>query len=372
MDGGALLSGKNHLNPNFIPRNLEEVSQSWLERVLHDGSQMPAFDLQPIDANNSSTARLVFADEPPTSRVPRTCILKICPAGHDFLGASEVNYYNRDYLGLPEAPIPKCYHAVWAKIATSQSVGEGYALFLEDLGVDYADHKLIEPNDTHAGELGRALGQLHAHRWGVRGDPEGLHDLKSDFAGFLSHVSKGLDPILGELADTLDPSSQARLIEIFDTDADRMLQRALAGNGLALVHRDPNPTNVLTSLSRQKGHPPLFLVDRQPFHWSLRLWLGASDLVYAVVPFWPEERRRALQKTLLLSYHSELLKHGVLDYTLQDLQEDWRSCACMALFTAIEWGSDPSSLKEMRWLWEVQLQRALIFIEDCDTGAKLF
>lgn len=360
-----------HLNPNFIPHSLEEVSQEWLEGVLHDGLQMPAFDLQPIDANNSSTARLVFADDPAAPRVPRTCILKLCPAGHDFLGASEVHYYNRDYVSLKDAPIPECYHAVWAGGPTSQSVGQGYALFLEDLGADYSDHKLIEPNDTHASGLGCALGQLHAHHWGDSSDPDGPNDLNSDFARFLSHVSQGLEPILNELGDTLDASSRARLIKVFDTDADRMLQRAMAGNGLTLVHGDPNPTNVLTSKSLHKGRPPLFLIDRQPFQWSLRLWLGASDLIYAVVPFWPEKHRRLLQETLLLNYHQTLLANGVQGYSLDDLYEDWRICACMAAFTAIEWGSDPGSLKNMKWLWEVQLRRALSFLEDCDTGAEL-
>lgn len=360
------------MNPNLIPSSLKEVSQSWLERVLHDGLQMPAFNLQPIDANNSSTARLVFADDPPTERIPQSCILKLCPAGHEFLGASEVNYYNRDYAGLSNAPIPRCYHAVWTDLAISRSIGQGYALFLEDLGPNYTDHKMIEPVDTHARDLGRALGQLHAHHWGGNGDPEGPHDLKSDFSRFLSHVTKGLEPILDELGDTLDDSSRARLVKVFDTDADRMLQRAMAGNGLALIHGDPNPTNVLTSNAQHESRPPLFLIDRQPFEWSLRLWLGASDLVYAAVPFWPEGHRRALQKTLLLSYHEQLLANGVRTYSLSDLRDDWKICACMAAFTAIEWGSDPRSLKDMRWLWERQLRRALMFLEDSDADTELF
>lgn len=360
------------MKPNLIPQSLNEISQSWLEHVLRDGLQLPAFDLQPVDARNSSTARLIFADDPPSESVPRTCILKLCPTGHAFLAASEVNYYNRDYVGLSDAPIPHCYHAVWTDLATSQSIGQGYVLFLEDLGNDYSDHKLIKPDEAHASALGRALGKLHAHRWGSHGDPEGPHNLDSDFTRFLAHVSKGLEPIFDELGDTLDASSRTRLIKVFDTDADRMLQRAVAGNGLTLVHGDPNPTNVLTSTSQHRGRQPLFLIDRQPFQWSLRLWLGASDLVYAAVPFWREEDRRALQKPLLLNYHQELLANGVLTYTLADLQEDWRTCACIAAFTAIEWGSDPSSIKEMKWLWEAQLRRALILLEDCDAGADLF
>jgi hypothetical protein len=339
-----------------------------LEQALFGGSPLPAFDLQKVDANNSSTARLIFADDPPVPHIPRSCILKLCPAGHEFLGASEVNYYSRDYVGLPDAPIPVCYQALWAGGATAQSMGQSYALFLEDLTADHTDHKQIEPVESHAAKLGHALGQLHAYRWGCSADPEGPHNLQSDFSRFLAHVSKGLEPILDELGDTLDVASRARLINVFDTDADRMLQRALSGKGLTLVHGDPNPTNVLTSKSPHKKRPPLYLIDRQPFQWSLRLWLGASDLVYAVVPFWPEGHRRALQKTLLLRYHQALLANGVQSYSLQDLQDDWEVSACMAAFTAIEWGADPASLKDMKWLWEKQLRRALSFLQDCDAG----
>ncbi|WIV49746.1 phosphotransferase [Marivivens sp. LCG002] len=357
--------------PSLIPPSLNEVSQTWLEQVLNVGGELPSFDLLPIEANNSSIARLIFADVPPTAIIPKTCILKLCPTGHAFLGASEVNYYRRDYVDLADAPIPRCYHAVGADMATSESIGQGYALFLEDLGRGFVDNKPIKPDEAHAEALGRALGKLHAHHWGLLGDPEGPHDLETDFERFLAHVSKGLGPILDALGDTLDAPSRARLRKVFDTDADRMLQRAMTVNGVTLVHGDPNPTNVLTPIARPIGPLPLYLIDRQPFEWSLRLWLGASDLVYAAVPFWSVEDRRALQRPLLLNYHQELLANGVEAYTLGDLEEDWRACACIAAFTAIEWGSDPSSLKDMRWLWEAQLRNALSLIEDCDAGVEL-
>lgn len=351
-----------------IPPRVEGVSQNWLESVLSNGLRLPSFKLHPLEANNSSIARLLFEEDPPVGHVPRSCILKLCPAGHDFLAASEINYYNRDYLELNDAPIPKCYQAAWAGGVTSESKGQSYALFLEDLSVGYTDNKMIDPTDAHAANLGHALGQLHAHHWGHDADPEGRHDLKSDFGGYLAHVSKGLEPVLHEMGDALDTSSRARLHSLFDTDAERILERAIAGNSLTLVHGDPNPTNVLTCTTHQKGRPPLFLIDRQPFDWSMRVWLGASDLVYAAVPFWSEEHRRALQTTLLQSYHRSLVANGVENYSLVDLQEDWRVCACMAAFTAIEWGSDPKSLTGMKWLWEKQLRRALMLLEDCDVG----
>lgn len=135
-----------------------------------------------------------------------------------------------------------------------------------------------------------------------------------------------------------------------------------------IVNSDPNPTNVLTCKMPGQHRQPLYLLDRQPFSWSLRLWLAASDLVYAAVPFWPVEHWRRLQLTLLAQYYKTLLANGVQSYTWDDLLRDWEICACMAAFAAIKWGCDPASLKEMKWLWKRQLRRALVLLEDVDAG----
>lgn len=184
----------------------------------------------------------------------------------------------------------------------------------------------------------------------------------------MAHVSQGLDPILAELGDTLSPAWRKRLIKAFTEDSAHMLDRVMDGNGLTLVHGDPNPTNVLTRHKGTGQGQPLYLIDRQPFKWSLRLWLGASDLVYCAVPFWPEDLRRSLQKSVLQGYHQALVVNGIETYSWDDLQTDWRLCACMAAFTAIEWGSDPVSLKSMKWPWGRQPNRALLFLEDCDAA----
>lgn len=355
-----------------VPRSLDAVTREWVETVLlgdrAGNAALPPFRLEPLEASNSATARLIFEDRPQARSLPGSLILKLCPAGHGFLGASEPNYYLRDFLGLADSPIVNCYSTVAPVVATSESAGHGYALFLEDLSADYTDNKGIKPTETHAANLGSALGRLHAHRWGFDADPDGPHDLAADFQKFLAHVSAGLGPILDEMGDALAPAGRARLARVFDDDCSRMLDRAMGGRGLALVHGDPNPTNVLTTRTGGGPQRPLYLIDRQPFAWSLRLWLGASDLVHAAVPYWPEDRRRDLQQSALQGYHRALLANGVLSYSFGDLRTDWRLCACMAALKAVEWGTDPVSIKEMKWLWERQIQRALALLADCDAG----
>jgi hypothetical protein len=331
---------------------------------------LPDFRLEPLDASNSTIARLIFEHPPQARDLPASMVLKLCPDGHGFLGACEPDYYLRDYVGLKDAPLVTCYRALRSAAATADSAGHGYAIFLEDLCADYTSNKGITPTAGHAANLGTALGRLHAHSWGPDAAPEGPHDLEADFQKFMAHVSAGLDPVLDEMADALAPSARARLTSVFDEDTSRMLDRAMEGKGLALVHGDPNPTNVLTPLAAGGPRAPLYLIDRQPFAWSLRLWLGASDLIRAAVPYWSEDRRRALQATVLERYHRALLENGVRTYSRDDLQADWNFCTCMAAATAVEWGNDPDALKDMKWLWERQLKRALALLEDCDAGRE--
>lgn len=351
-----------------VPNGLDAVGQTWVEGALKAEAALPSFRLTRLDAQNSHTGRLIFAGPTPGPFPVKSLILKLCPEGHGFLGASEPTYYTRDYSDLSDAPLVKCHRAIWSGAPLSQSLGNGYALFLEDLTETHTDNKLIAPDAAHAALLGQALGRLHAHRWGHDADSEGAHDLKADLQRYLAHVSRGLGPICDAMGDDLDPAARARLEQTFTEDADIMLSRAQRGGGVTLVHGDPNPTNVLTRKGGAQNGRPLYLIDRQPFEWTLRVWLGASDLVYAAVLFWPEDLRRALQTTLLTTYHKTLLEGGVRSYSRDDLQEDWRASACIAAFTAIEWGSDPGTLGPMRWLWERQLRRALALLEDCDKG----
>lgn len=356
----------------YIPHSLAEITPDWVKAVLdYEGWQntaLPPFRLDPLDAENSTAARLQFRQSPRNRTLPDHLFVKLCPDNHPFLGASEPNYYRRDYNGLTDGPVAKCFAAIGTSGPTNESLGRAYVLLLQDLSISHSDNKHIVADTDHVENLGHALGRLHAHRWGTGADPEGPHDLRADFDKYISHVARGLEPILAAVGDDINQTSRLRLTRLFSEDADIMLRRALDGRGLTLVHGDPNPTNILTRRESRADLLPLYLIDRQPFDWSLRLWLGASDLVYAAVPFWPEAVRRDLQMPLLKSYHRALLENGVQNYSWDDLIEDWWTCSCMAAFTAIEWGSDPASLEKMKALWTRQLQRALALLKDRDAA----
>ena len=353
------------MTPTPLPQSLDDIDRTWVQSILTDPDllthDMPSFTLEPLDAQCSTLARMVLGGDLTGSPFPRSMILKLCPDGLAFLGASEPNYYCRDYVTLAHAPLVQCHGLAAPDLATPESLGAGYALVLEDLGDTHSDNKFIKPDARHATRLADALARLHAHRWGRDADPDGPHDLPAEMERFLAHVAQGLGPIIDASGGDLGPSERQRLERLFTHDAPQMLQRARQGGGLTLLHGDPNPTNVLTGLTPLQ---PLYLIDRQPFPWTCRQGLGAADLIHAATPYWPPDVRRALEAPLLESYHATLLEAGVTGFTPADLREDWRVSAPMAAFTALEWGSNPHDLWAMKWLWEKQLHRALALLGD--------
>ena len=54
--------------------------------------------------------------------------------------------------------------------------------------------------------------------------------------------------------------------------------------------------------SLPRGDRPIYLIDRQPFNWSLTTWLGVYDLAYAIVLDWPSELRERFEILTLERY----------------------------------------------------------------------
>lgn len=110
------------------------------------------------------------------------------------------------------------------------------------------------------------------------------------------------------------------------------------------------------------------MIDRQPFDWSLVVWLGVSDVAYMMVHWWDTELRRQYEMPILRHYHSSLQRQGVENYSWEQLFWDYRLCAVQSIYVATEWCSDASATHKMRWVWLPQLQKALQAYADlhCD------
>ena len=144
-----------------------------------------------------------------------------------------------------------------------------------------------------------------------------------------------------------------------------MVERAKGGKNLTYIHGDAHARNFL--LPRDPNNGRAYLIDRQPFDWSLQCWAGVSDLAYLMVHWWYPERRRLLERPLLERYHRRLQEHGIKDYDWDDLWYDYRLSAIFSLLVVAAWGGET----ELAFNWYPQLEKATAAYEDLECAEIL-
>lgn len=338
--------------PTVIAR-AEDADAAWLTGVLRAsgalaGGEVVAVAAEHLGGTWSQTIRL-RPRYGAGAAGPASLVLKLIGGDHAVFDRSEVDYYTRDYAGLA-VPLPRCHHAAY------REAPRGYHLLLDDLapshdvGWDAAPARWAEP-------LADAVARLHAARWGepslaaigaARPDAAAL-------ARYLGHVQGGLAPLLDLTADTLPATWREALTTTFDRLPAVLAARATGP--LTLIHGDINPGNVL--VARDPAHAqPLLLIDRQPFDWSLRVWIGAWDLAYPLVLFCEPADRRRWQDDVLRRYRRGLADAGIA-VSDAELRRDYQVAIAQCLAHAVEWLVVPADRAEKRWLWEMQLARAM-------------
>ena len=349
-----------------VVTSFEQVTPHWLTAVLSRSGALThgavaSFDVVDGRGNWSTNARLdVTYTADAQGERPQRLFLKMVDADDDEepFDDSEVTYYARDYVDVPDAPLLRCYDAAWSPALLR------YHLLLEDVSASHVEARAKEPTLSYGLALAEALATLHARWWGAPGlaaAGAAMHSA-SHIQTFAAIAEPGVDHILGRFSDQLQPHWPALLRELFAAHPPAMVRRTADPNGFTLIHGDTGLGNILVP---REGDRPLYLIDRQPFNWSLTKWLGAYDLVYALVLDWPSDLRRQCERAILQRYHARLVERGVKDYPWQRLWDDYRLCAAMGVYVAVEYCR--GGINE-RWIdtWLTMLQRALTVCDDLD------
>ena len=347
----------------------EQADAEWLTEVLLDAGALRGGRVAGVarDCQRSSWSRITWLElryeAGATGERPGSLLLKICADAAESFGPAEYHYYTRDYRGYAAAPLVRCYHAAYG------SAPRGYHLLLADVRATHGNGFELAPSLELACASADAIARLHARYWG----PGGLAELGFGLAtpgelhAYLSHIQPGLEPLIGDLGEALPPARRELLRRIFGEHPRLLHARLRDERGFTLVHGDLNPGNVLWP---RQGTEPVYLIDRQPFDWSLQRWLGASDLARLMIIPWAPELRREWQVSVLRRYREVLVRAGVeLPWRL--LVDDYRLAALESVLIAVEWCANPVTRVEKRGLWEWMLGRALQAVDDLDCAALL-
>lgn len=344
--------------------DLEQVDVGWLTAVLTGSGALTqgavaGFDVDAGGGNWSANARLVVrytADA--QGDQPQHLFLKLVNADLDdeFFGPSEVTYYTRDYVDVADVPLLRCYAAAFSAEQLR------YHVLLDDLTETHTIARHKTPTLAYGLALAEGLAALHARWWGGERLAEANAPIHSEahIQRFVDIAAPGVDHILGRFGDEMTAHWPGMMRELFERHPQALFERCRDANGFTLIHGDVGEANVLVP---RDGDRPIYIIDRQPFDWSLTTWLGAYDLAYAMVLDWDVETRRALEMPVLRRYHEHLLARGVAGYPWERLVDDYRLSVAMGVYIATEYSR--GGINE-RWIAVTleMLRRALTACDD--------
>jgi hypothetical protein len=345
---------------------IDQVTPLWLTTVLRRSGALTQGEVVSAEVvtgqGNWSTSGSLLVRYSPEAQgtLPRRLFLKMVDTDleDDSFGDSEVVYYTHDYVGLPNAPLLRCFDGVYSDTL------KRYHLLLEDVSQTHTIACDQEPTLEFGLALAEGLAVLHARWWGAARLTEAgapIHSA-SHIQRFVDIAQPGVAHILDQFSCELKPHWSGLMDELFERHPAAIIQRAGDLNGFTLIHGDAGCYNILVP---RKGNRPIYLIDRQPFNWSLTTWLGVYDLAYAIVLDWEAEARRQLELPILKHYHQHLLRLGVSDYSWERLYDDYRLCAAMGVYIATEYCRGGVN-ERLKWVWMPMLQRSLTACDDLD------
>jgi len=315
--------------------------------------------LHPGHGNWSTNCRLTLRYvDGSKGALPRQLFLKMVNAnasGESF-GSSEVTYYTRDYAGVVGVPLVRCYDAAYSEEF------QCYHILLDDLSATHIEAAEKKPTLEYGLALAEGLAAMHTRWWGAKQFTQigaAMHTSRQ-IRRFVNISESGVGNIVKRFSTDLEPHWPDFIRELFAKHPQLIIARNLVDNGFTLIHGDVGQKNILVP---RDGDRPIYIIDRQPFDWSLTTWLGVYDLAYAIVLDWDIETRRSFEIPILRHYHDQIMKNGVNGYSWEQLYADYRLCAPMCVYVAAEYfRGDANS----RWIssWLLMLRRSLTACED--------
>lgn len=355
--------------PVELITTVEQVSSEWLTEVLtREGAlqqgRVAAVALDTGRGNWSTNAILkVNYTAGAQGALPQRLFLKIVNADleDEFFSDSEVTYYRRDYMGVPGVPLIRCYDGLYS------AEQRRYHLLLDDLSETHIEAAEKEPTREYGLALAEGLAVMHAHWWGEPRLAEAGAPIHSaaHIQRFVDIAEPGVGHILARFSAELELHWPGLMRKLFARHPQALIARTQNANGFTLIHGDVGCNNILVP---RDGDRPIYIIDRQPFDWSLTTWLGVYDLAYAMVLDWEVETRRQLEMPILQHYYTRLVQQGVGDYAWERLWDDYRLCVAMCVYIATEYCR--GGVNE-RWIpvWLPMLQRSLTACDDLDCKA---
>lgn len=345
--------------------SLEQVTTEWLTAVLSQSGTLTQGTVTAVTTDagrgnwsESGSLQLEYSPDAQGER-PLRLFLKLVNADTgdgEYFGSSEVDYYLRDYVDVPDAPLLRYYDGRYSPTL------HRYHLLLEDVSASHTIACNKSPTLEYGLALAEAFAILHDRWWGAARLAEAnapIHDA-THIRRWVAIGEPGAAHIINHCAGALKPHWPAAIGDVFAHHPQAMIQRSQDANGFTLFHGDAGCYNIMVP---REGVGPIYLIDRQPFDWDLTTWLGVYDLAYAIALEWDVDARRQWERPILRHYHATLKRRGVQGYSWEQLWDDYRLCLAMGVYIAVEYCRGQYNPETQR-VWLPMLQKALTACDD--------
>ncbi len=358
-----------------IPANLEAIAPEWLTDVLRAGGHLPqgavtGFETTIIGAGIGfigTVARLALSYDGAPSNAPEALIAKVpsTDPGSRAIGMMyglyerEVRFYQ--HLGQNAGiPVPNCYHADF------DANGSAIILLEELTGGRFGD-QVAGSTPEEARLAVQYLARFHAQWWDspriaeqpwvqpgellLRGPLEMMYDACWQLC--LQRFEPMFTPRLRAVMPELGKRTLKGMDEFF------------AGSR-TLCQGDYRPDNLFY------GDPgsgrELVVCDWQAPTFSP----GISDLAYVITGSLLVDDRRKHEHELLAEYHQLLNRGGVTNYSLDQLETDYRGYFAGVIASGVILGATlPDGNDRGKAMLEATFTRFIAAIEDLDSLALL-
>ncbi len=300
--------------PGMVITSVEMATPQWLTGRLRKSGALSTGTVTGVEVgagqgtwSTNARLRLRYSSEA-TGELPSRLFLKIVrsdPDDEEAFGDSEVTYYTRDYVDVPDAPLVGCHDAAYS------AAERCYHLLLDDVTATHVEATHRPPTLEHALALADGLAAMHARWWGVdrlTAANQPVHDA-SHIQRFVDIAAPGVPHVLGHCRSELAEHWPDLIVQLFARHPVAMVERSRTVSG---IHNHPRRPRVYEH-SRAAHRVSAAVPDRPTaVPRSLTSWLGVYDLVDAMVLIGPSQtgdswRRPCCGATMINSWHTASL-----------------------------------------------------------------
>ena len=344
----------------------EELVPDRLTALLQSSGALPHGSVRAIQAGQRRTSTLAaivafqveYTPDAP-AQAPTRLVLKATREGLDpslrSVGQREVAFYRQVAPIMPDGPFPRCYGA--------ESADGRFHLLLEDLSETHTilTEWPLPPSVEACEQIVDTWASFHAFWWrGPRlGQEVGTFLDEPALAKIGAEYQEHYRRFAEALGDRLSPAARDVYARVSEARGRLYTPARLYAN-YTLAHGDAHVWNLF--YPREPGGR-IRLIDWDGW----RIGRGAADLAYMMALHWYPERRARLEARLLERYHAALCGHGVREYSLDRLWEDYRLSVIGHLATPV-W---QHAYRLHPAIWWSHVHRILAAFDDLECGQLL-